>query len=466
MTSNFQDLFILHNPYQIQLMEQFVQFIYPQPENHLKAPLIHIGWSETPVQLSSNQQIFNPPLQIFPFNNLDIWHDQIFFEYCNNNFTPVDRHRFLSFIAGFKETMMVPSFDKTDEAILNFFNRISIDSVESVLLNQNLLSKSRSNCSRTMKEAIKKEKRMKRIEKALSRIQLQSKVTLFGLSKRLRIPYHHLVEYKQLSNETIHAEPKIDLICPKWNIDSHDINLFDAFFNSIKGSSPNLCSIHQQFIRQFPKFSDLPKSTFYLTFMKSRGIKHKRIKYVKLEKYPEDIQMARNLFMRMFLHLSFNSEHIYFFDECSFELNHKNDRAFDQKGVQPTTETKLYPISVRLLLITSFTKVECFLMTNKSTFGSTIYRTITEFFMRKLSTNNDCGSRLFLVLDNAKKNRVDDIKNLSKHSQICLVYIVPNSPYLNFIESVFLVLKKKVYSRPFEERYVLLLGIQSISLSG
>jgi hypothetical protein len=160
------------------------------------------------------------------------------------------------------------------------------------------------------------------------------------------------------------------------------------------------------------------------------------------------------LYIRSLNELFVANSKIYWFDECTFEVHRKSAKAFEYIGKKPIIKTKMTPISVRVLMICSMTSVECLMMTVESSLGTTVYSFIKEFFVRKLAENPQSNDRIFLVLDNAKKNRGDQLKKLADCPRVHLVYIIPNTPALNYIENLFNVIKRRVYANEFKERYV------------
>ena len=98
--------------------------------------------------------------------------------------------------------------------------------------------------------------------------------------------------------------------------------------------------------------------------------------------------------------------------------------------------------------------IEAFYLSDVSSTGKLNTDFIKEFFIRKSKELSESQQRVYLVLDNATKNRVKSIMNLSQSPRFNLIFIVPCTPILNFIENIFNILKRKVYSIPFHQRSV------------
>ena len=62
-------------------------------------------------------------------------------------------------------------------------------------------------------------------------------------------------------------------------------------------------------------------------------------------------------------------------------------------------------------------------------------------FFESSSTKNKVP---VIILDNATKKRISEIKKLNQKNACTLMYTIPNSPELNYIENIFRILKKRV----------------------
>ena len=88
---------------------------------------------------------------------------------------------------------------------------------------------------------------------------------------------------------------------------------------------------------------------------------------------------TKEYFSSSFLEIVENQSQIFFFDECSFELNRNKIKTWEKSGIKSFVRSKKYPVCVRLLMISSLTAVECFQMTNYSSDGETIFAFIKDF---------------------------------------------------------------------------------------
>lgn len=387
------------------------------------------------------------------FNILDVHHNVQFYNECYRKFQSVTKdealgslQRFVSAFAGMRHDQ----FQSIPELILN---SISISTLASFIQNHNNFNTISKHKTRKHKQINERQRRIRKIDSKLDHLNISKPISLLKLSQKIGVPYHHVREYMKSHHDENNEGPQADEICHKWNITQQDIDEFNMFFTANKQIFIHVSELHQHFCSHFPKFTDLPQSTFYKHFLKNNNISAKVPKVGRLLKEPNQTQTERLSFMLVFLQVVEKLKNIYFFDECSFELQRNKTKMFEKRGSRPLISCKSQPISIRLLLITSLTKIECYSMKNESTSGQSICDFIQEFFVRKLVESGFPSQPIYLVLDNAKKNRVDDIKRLTQLMNVRLFYIIPNSPFLNMIENVFMVLKQKVYKNNFSQRY-------------
>lgn len=137
-----------------------------------------------------------------------------------------------------------------------------------------------------------------------------------------------------------------------------------------------------------------------------------------------------------------------FFDESSFQIDPSNTHAFGFTGQRPTVRTSHSSGFFHLLMVTSLEGVQAFLLTAQKVTISVV-SSFLERLLRERSRHLIFSRRpVVLVMDNAPKNRSNEIKQMANSGRVNLLYTAPCSPFLNQIESVFGLIKRAVRNRP------------------
>jgi hypothetical protein len=98
-------------------------------------------------------------------------------------------------------------------------------------------------------------------------------------------------------------------------------------------------------------------------------------------------------------------------------------------------------VALKLLCVVSKEKIVAFCLSRESLLQEDITAFIRALLWNEMATNPPTN-HLYLVLDNAPKNRGQAIKNMCLREEITLVYITPTTPEHNFTENFFWMAKK------------------------
>lgn len=394
------------------------------------------------------------------FKIFDIKHDEDFFHFVIQKFGFNSELSYFSRLKNdLQDSMKCSHIYKTNlfEGIAKFCSFETINTfIQNHTFRHKKIGKNRNKSKAKFKSFNRNQKKLEKV----CRFHCLKKISKLSLSKRLNIPYHqlsNLIRNKRREKDTF---PFSTSYSKKWNITDADLEDFLRFFDKHKQKEGGLAKLHSSFVSQNSKFSQMPKSSFYYYFLQNCGISSKIKKYTSKEKDPEGTMKKRLIYLDMFLRLMKTEKYIYFFDESTFEMHGKNGKSFERKGLQPTFESKLYPIKVKLLMIVSFERVECFQISCEGSNGVIIADFIKEFCMRKSKELQHCSDKVFIVLDNATKNRVKKVSSIANSPRFYLVYIIPCTPMQNFIENVFNVLKRRISEVNFDERFLVNEGHQ------
>ena len=74
----------------------------------------------------------------------------------------------------------------------------------------------------------------------------------------------------------------------------------------------------------------------------------------------------------------------------------------------------------------------------------------------KHSEEENLYQSFVLVMDNSPKNRIKKIKRLPSKNYLAILYTIPTSPFLNFIETIFYFLKQEVQKSLYTTKYTFL----------
>ena len=179
-------------------------------------------------------------------------------------------------------------------------------------------------------------------------------------------------------------------------------------------------------------------------FLKRNRISFQKCKLKYYQRNEEQKQLCRLIFIDRLLKLLESNENIYFFDETTFEINSKGFHCYGFAGQRPETQVKMKPIYLRLLLIVSFTKIEAGVFSQRPVNSDYVFDFLRRFTYTLQYKKDYLSKSVILILDNAPKNRTQNIKSLSEDGYINLMYTVPCSPFTNFIESTFNKIKRTI----------------------
>lgn len=211
--------------------------------------------------------------------------------------------------------------------------------------------------------------------------------------------------------------------------------------NSILRTQRELVSAFQT---QYPNINCKSLSHFTRHFLVKNRISYQKVKLTYEQKHLEKRQRCRVLFIQQLFKLREDQCHLVYFDETTFDLTSKPYHQYSFIGFKPQANIKMVPIFVRLLLIVSRKSIEAAVLTTESVTGDFVFNFLRRFIYEKQKSATYAYNALTIILDNSPKNRGNKIRTLANRGYVNLMYTTPCSPYTNFIESVFNILKRKL----------------------
>jgi len=140
-----------------------------------------------------------------------------------------------------------------------------------------------------------------------------------------------------------------------------------------------------------------------------------------------------------------------FFDPAHQVHNSSNGSAWQFKGKKGTKKIKANTGRRRINIIggvNALTMKVTALVTEQNCDKEVIVD-----YLKKLRRQYLNGSRIYMILDNAKYNRSKDVIQKAKECNIELIYLPPYSPNLNLIERLWKFFKKKVVQNKYYEYF-------------
>lgn len=240
------------------------------------------------------------------------------------------------------------------------------------------------------------------------------------------------------------------ILSAKNELESHQ--KFMAFFNRVKAVARSGAELHRLSQSKIPEITPPTLQSFRRTRLNPLGIRKKVCKHMNHTSDSPTVRHNRVLFLKVFKDLALDGVEMVFFDESLFQVRQKNLRAFELPGQRPTFFSRSYPIFVKLTLMCSFTRVLGFEVSDQKTTAASTANFFREFVKSELAERRRRPRRVVVVLDNGPKNKSKEIEALAQSGSFELFFTIPNSPFLNFVENIFHVVKQRVYQAPEPQR--------------
>ena len=188
-----------------------------------------------------------------------------------------------------------------------------------------------------------------------------------------------------------------------------------------------------------PPFS---QTTLYRT-VKAGGWKFRPVVFHSNE--TDTLKNARIWFFERFLPmLNDPREVVVYFDWSSFSEKNFQKKSWAKSGERAiSTEIYVYA-KIHLLAVLGHNEVESIQFVRGNLTSSLIFDFVSQSIESLLEKNHKRGVRLTIVLDNSPMNHSWAIKNFCLIKRVKLLYIAPNSSFLNPIEQMFAKVKSPI----------------------
>jgi hypothetical protein len=139
---------------------------------------------------------------------------------------------------------------------------------------------------------------------------------------------------------------------------------------------------------------------------------------------------------------------LFFFDETIFKLGPHNRRFWFAKDERYDIEIESTKIFLKLNMLTSMTRMIAFSLSSQSVDANGV-ASFLDLSVQKVLKDQRTPSLLFIVMDNAPKNRSKKIAGLCQRAPLRIVYTISTTPQQNFMNAFLTFSKPRlcVYSR-------------------
>jgi hypothetical protein len=380
-----------------------------------------------------------------PIFILDFYHDPDQFKYltftiCHKDFVDLKRtislyfnylneESFLSDFNNFNKFLMASS-DRTISFCHSTISQISLSNSKKGKISKHKIIK----FDKQIDEAIKCQK-----------IFLTTNATVTDVSKILKIPYHRVSKIHRNLAHIDELKAQRNKIYQNDLRDKNENQIFMEFFKNNPQTHHSLQEIYISFKRMYPELVPYSKSWFHKKFIQGNQISFKKTKIKNLSKNEEFKNKCRIIFISKLFHCLKSNNHTFFFDESTFEYLSDQLYGYAEKGQRSIKYLNYTPYYLKLFMIVDMNQVHGFQLTFNSTTGDMTYNFINDFLQRQKNKMDCKNESIVLILDNSPKNRIQRIKNLAINREVTLYYTVPTSPFTNFIENLFNIIKKKTH---------------------
>jgi hypothetical protein len=330
----------------------------------------------------------------------------------------------------------------------NFTNFFANSSDETISYYHNAISKINSTNSKMTKinkcQVLTIDKHINDAIKC-QKLFLTTNATVTDVSKILKIPYHRVSKIHRNECYINELKAQRNAICQRDIQEKHENQIFKEFFRNNPQTHHSLHEIYIGYKETHPQLVKHSKSWFHKRFIQGNQISFKKTKIKNLSKNEDFKNKCRIIFISKLFDCLKLSDHVFFFDESTFEYLSDQLYGYAEKGQRSIKHLNYTPFYLKLFMIVDINRVHGFQLTFNSTTGDMTYNFINEFLQRQKAKMNCQNESIVLIMDNSPKNRIQKIKNLATNKEATLFYTVPTSPFTNFIENLFNIIKKKTH---------------------
>ena len=296
----------------------------------------------------------------------------------------------------------------------------------------------------------KKMKVKSQIFKKIFKLRLDKTGSIASISRRINKPYHQVRSIINGHNEDIDNEnDEFDGV----EYSPDHINAVSSFCKLFLFFQQQNLTIHQMFSRMKtmdPFFTQLSRSFFYLNFVKKQGYVFVKPKLTHSLFQKEKKSECRVFTTYLISQIIRSKQFHIFYDETTVQMTKTGYSSWFHRSEPKERHIKVTNTFLKLNLITTMDSLIAFTVTFEA-FNSIAVNKFILSTCNFLSLNKAKGMEVYLVLDNAPKNRSNYLKAQCEQGLFSLVMTTPTTPQHNFAESVFHYVKRRIDRREFQQ---------------
>ena len=183
--------------------------------------------------------------------------------------------------------------------------------------------------------------------------------------------------------------------------------------------------------------------SYFFRQLKATGLRNKKAIYRTAEK-PNLKEMRIEFFSQYIYFLQSRHHEVTYFIWTSFAESNFKSRSWSLQGQKSIVQAKYHYCAFHLMALISRQRVECYQFIRGRLAGDVVFNFLSGAISNLRNLAQYRGKKLVVVLDNAPMNYSNAITGFCVSNQIKLLFIAPNSSFLNPIEMLFALIKSNL----------------------
>ena len=295
---------------------------------------------------------------------------------------------------------------------------------------------------------LKRKEKNQNIIKKISKLTGRKQCSIASIAKKTSIPYHQV---RQVIKEL--QQTKFDIQSEKKDIDEQkdkiqSLETFQKVFPNFQDKNLTVSQMFKRLQTKFPFFENISRSHFYVNFLKRQGYV-----YVKPKLKHSLFQTAKKSQSRVlttFLIYSVikSKQFLMFYDETTIQMTKSGHYSWFHRTEAKERQIRVTNTFLKLNVIMTMDRLIAFTLSFEP-FRSTAVQTFITTTCNHVFKHEAKDQDIYLVLDNAPKNRSKTLTEDCKNGVFRLIMTTPTTPQHNFAESIFHFVKKQIDRREF-----------------
>lgn len=289
------------------------------------------------------------------------------------------------------------------------------------------------------------------LTKRIMKLRDQKNLSISKLSNKLKVSHNtikRLVEENENQNID-YFENLIPFPPPVARIDA--LQQFKKLFPDFQEENLTIDQMFGEMKHVCPYFTSISRSYFYSNFIKRQGFVFVKPKITHSLFQKEKKNDCRILTTYLIYRIIESRQFLLFYDETTIQMTKTSYSTWFHRTEKKERAVRVTNTFLKLNLITSMNQIISFAITFGAFKGFSVSQLIIST-CNHISEKQAKDKDIFVVLDNAPKNRLNMLKEQCTKGNFSLVYTTPTTPQHNFAESIFFFIKRKIDRRKFKIR--------------